>query len=542
MGELGEPGPVRASEDIIIVGGGIAGIVAAIELLQRGFRVLMVDRDLPENFGGQARESFGGIFVVDTPLQRRHGIRDTPERALEDWQRFGELTPQDGWPWRWAKAYVGECRAQVYDWLVGLGVRFLPQPQWPERRGNSVPRWHIVWGTGRRLADRLIATLHDAAALPGRKFAVKFSHRVERLLIEDGRVAGAAGVRQDDAAPFEFRGAAVLVAAGGTTGDPEFVRRHWPPEMGAAPRTLLIGAHRFADGRLHRASAQAGAQVRHPDHMWNYAAGVRHWRPRQPAHGLSLVPPRSALWLDALGRRFDPPLLAGWDTSELVERIAAQGGESWQVMNRHIALRELAVSGAECNPALRDRRLFAFARELVFGNRWLVDTLTTQCPDIVIGDSVAELVQRMHALAGPGKPLRTQVVERALREFDETLSRGDDAQRRLIALARRWSGDRIRTASPGAILDPAHGPLIAIHERIITRKSLGGIVTDLDGRALDAAERAIGGLYAAGEASGFGGGGMNGKRALEGTFLGGCVHSARRAACGISMDLRETSA
>jgi uncharacterized protein len=532
---------VRASEDIIIVGGGIAGIVAAIELLQRGFGVLIVDRDLPENFGGQARESFGGIFVVDTPLQRRQGIRDTPELALEDWQRFGELAPQDGWPWRWAQAYVGECRAQVYDWLVGLGVRFLPQPQWPERRGNSVPRWHIVWGTGQRLADRLIAALHEAAALPGRKFAVRFSQRVERLLIEDERVAGVSGIREDDGAPFEIRGAAVLVAAGGMTGDSDLVRRQWPEQMGAAPQSLLIGAHRYADGRMHRASAQAGAQLRHLERMWNYAAGVRHWRPRQPDHGLSLVPPRSALWLDAQGRRFDPPLLAGWDTSELVARIGAQGGESWQVMNRHIALRELAVSGAECNPALRDGRFFAFARDLIFGNRWLVDTLAAQCPDVVTGESVARLVERMNALAGPGRALRPEEVERALREFDATRVDGDDPQRRLIAQARRWSGDRIRTARPGAILDPAHGPLIAIRERIITRKSLGGIVTDLDGRALDAADRAVGGLYAAGESAGFGGGGMNGKRALEGTFLGGCIHSARRAACGISMDLKGAS-
>ena len=528
---------------VIVVGGGVTGIVAALELGRNGCDVLLLDRDAPERFGGQARESFGGIFVVDTPLQRRHGVHDSVGLAWSDWQRFGELTPAQVWPWRWAQAYVRDCRVQVYDWLRGMHVGFLPMPQWPERRGNSVPRWHIVWGTGHVLVDRLIEALQAQPRACGRaRLQTRFGHRVERLLFEAGRVCGVAGVQEDDGAPFEHRGAAVLVASGGITGDSQLVRQHWPGAAGA-PAHLLIGAHRYGDGRLHRASEALGAQVRDLDRMWNYAAGVRHWRPRQPDHGLSLVPPRSALWLDARGRRFDPPLLAGWDTSEAVARIAAQGGTSWQVLNRRIALREFAVSGAEFNPSIRERRPLAFLRETLLGNRWLVDTLMANCQDIVHAATPQALARRMNELAGGTQAaIAPAALLQALQEFDATIGTDDagraDAQREHIRVARRWRGDRLRTASPGRILDPGGGPLIAIRESIISRKSLGGIVTDLGGRVLQEGDRPIAGLYAAGEAAGFGGGGMNGRRALEGTFLGGCIYSARRAAQAIVADAR----
>jgi len=530
----------RLPGSTLIVGGGIAGIVGALELLQRGQRVVLLDRDAQANFGGQARESFGGIFAVDTPIQRRNGIRDSAALAFSDWLRFGELTPQDGWPYRWAEAYVRECRSEVFDWLCGLGVRFLPLPLWPERRGNSVARWHIVWGTGLALTLRLIEQLQAHAD----RLELRFEHRVERLLVDGARVVGVAGVRETDGRTFELHGSAVLVAAGGITGDPALVRAFWPPELGPAPRELLNGSHRFGDGRLLGACLAAGAQAGNLQRMWNYAAGVRHWQPRQADHGLSLVPPRSALWLDAQGRRFEPPLLAGWDTSEQVARIAGAGGYSWQVMNRRIALRELAVSGAELNPAMRDRRLWAVLRDMLFGNRWLVDTMTTHCPDFVVADTLAALVQRMNALLEPPagttvEPVRLESVEQAVRSFEAARSperAGADAQWDNIRLARRWRGDRWRTARPRPFLDPGAGPLIAVRERILSRKSLGGISTDLDGRAVDPTGLPIAGLYVAGEAAGFGGGGMNGKRALEGTFLGGCIYSARRAARGIALD------
>jgi len=526
-----------ADASVIIVGGGIAGIVAALELARNRHPVLLLDRDLESNFGGQARESFGGIFAVDTPIQRRNGIGDSPALALADWQRFGELGPEDGWPFRWAQAYVHECRHEVFDWLASNGVRFLPVPLWPERRGNSVARWHIVWGTGAELTLRLIARLKAHASW----LDLRFGHRVERLLVENGRIRGVAGALESSGDRFELHGSAVLIASGGIGGDLALVRRLWPSECGPAPRQLLNGGHRFGDGRLLEACRAVGAHITNMQRMWNYAAGVRHWSARHPDHGLSLVPARSALWLDAQGHRFEPPLLAGLDTSELVARIASGGGLSWQILNRRIALRELAISGAEFNPTIRERRRLALLRDVVFGNRWLLKTMSQRCQDWVQADTLPELVLRMNALlaASPGtstEPVQLQWVEEALQAFEAARTRPadkDDLQWENIRQARRCRTDRWRTARPGPILEPSAGPLIAICERIISRKSLGGISSDLDGRALDACAEPIAGLFVAGEAAGFGGGGMNGKRALEGTFLGGCIYSARRAAGGI---------
>ena len=538
----------QPADPVLIIGGGITGIVAALELLRLGCSVILLDRDTPERFGGLARESFGGIFAVDTRLQRLQGIHDDPSVALADWTRFGQMGPADGWAYAWARAYVQDCRREVYDWLRAQGVGFLPLPQWPERRGNSVPRWHVVWGTGSRLMECLINALHRQARAPGTqagRLDLRFGHRVEQLHFEDGRCTGAAGVREDDGTPFAMHARAVLVATGGITGTLAQIRAHWSPDAPPMPEGLLIGGHPYGDGLLHRACADHGAQLRHLDRMWNYAAGVRHWAPRHEAHGLSLVPARSALWLDAHGRPFAPPLLAGWDTSEQVERILASGGYSWQLLNRRIALRELAVSGAEFNPSLRERRPLAFARELLLGNRWLVDTLVRNCPDVLVAATTVELVQGMNALAGTDTPIDAAALHASLQDFDATrLAPGadQDAQRRSIAQARAWKGDRLRTAGAQAILDPAGGPLMAIRARLISRKSLGGIVTDLQGRVLDGRERPLAGLYAAGEASGFGGGGMNGRRALEGTFLGGCIYSARRAAQDIARASRGNGA
>lgn len=521
---------VTSSSAVLVIGGGIAGVVAALELLSSGREVILVDRDIGANFGGLARESFGGVFVVDTPIQRLHRIRDSVELAFADWTRFGELGPADGWAYSWAEAYVNECRAEVFDWLRAQGVRFLPMPQWVERNGNSVPRWHIVWGTGERLALLLIERLrrHPRAA----SLTLRFSHRVERLVSSNGRVIGCGGVREDVGAPFEITGDAVLIATGGVNGSLGEVRKHWPTQCGPAPVELLNGAHPFAEGALHDAVATLDGQIGDLSRMWNYAAGVRHWRPRKPCHGISLVPPRSALWLDQYGTRFDPPLLAGLDTSEQVARISSSGGASWQILNRRIAVRELAASGAELNPSLRDRRPLAFMREMLFGNHRLVDTMLAMCPDFIAADTLAELVSRMNALEGKQR-VNLESVERAVLTFDAAIARGElraDAQLANIEAARRWKADRLRTANFCRILDERAGPLIAIRERIISRKSLSGIVTDLQGRVLTKSGEPIPGLYAAGEATGFGGGGMNGKRALEGTFLGGCVYSARRAA------------
>jgi len=525
--------------EVIIIGAGIAGIVCALELLELGRRVLLLDRDVEENFGGLAIESFGGMFFVDTPEQRRAKVADSADLALQDWRAFAEFEPDDHWPQRWAEYYVHHCTERGYRWLKALGVRFFPVPHWVERglhtRGNSAPRFHLVWGTGQRLVEVLARRLR---AHPQRaRLELRFGHRVERLLTDAGQVTGCAGRTETDGAEFEARGECVVIAAGGANGSIERVKANWHRDWGAPPATILNGSHRYADGRLHDAAGALGARVTHMDRMWNYAAGVHHFRPRKPGHGLSLVPPRSALWLDARGERIMPPLVTGFDTRDLVTQVATRpGGYSWQLLNRRIALKELAVSGAEFNPSIRERRWLAFLRDLLLGNRWLVDTLTENCVDFVQADSIEALVEKMNALAGSAA-IDAARLRATVEGYDAAVARGapwQDEQLRRIDEMRAYRGDRIRTAGSQRILDPGGLPLVAIREFVISRKSLGGLQTDLDCRVLDARGAPIGGLYAIGEAAGFGGGGVHGLRALEGTFLGGGVLTGRAAAAAIA--------
>ncbi|HEX2530650.1 MAG TPA: FAD-binding dehydrogenase [Burkholderiaceae bacterium] len=523
--------------EVLVAGAGIAGIAAALELLDSGKSVVLMDRDEPELLGGLARESFGGMFFVDSPEQRRQGIRDSTELAFHDWCSFAQFGATDLLPRAWAKAYVERCIPDVYQWVRQYGIRFMPMVNWVERGefvpGNSVPRFHMVWGTGKELAEKLIAALrrHPHAG----RLTLLFRHRVERLLSSNGRIDGVQGVQEPGSIPFESHAEHVVVAAGGINGDLERVRRHWHAGWNRPPATLLNGSHRYADGILHDAVEQIGGQLTHLDKMWNYAAGVHHPRPRKPHHGLSLVPPRSALWLDWRGQRIGPqPLVSGFDTRRLVADICARERQySWQVLNWRIALKELAVSGAEFNPSIRDKKVFAFLRDILFGNRWLVEELTTHCPDFVVGQTLPELVEKMNTLQGD-QSVDLAEVEDAVTRYDATIARGsklmNDEQLRRIGELRRYRGDRVRLCKFQRILDRDAMPLIAIREFIASRKSLGGIQTDLHSRVVDASGQPIGGLYAIGEAAGFGGGGMHGLRALEGTFLGGCIFSARMAA------------
>ncbi len=543
--------------DVLIIGGGIAGMATALDLLDggkdngknsskntgknTGKSVLLLDRDEESAFGGLARESFGGMFFVGTPEQRRQGIRDCCDLALRDWRSFAEFGPEDRWPKAWAEAYVRRCTADVYQWVRGFGVSFLPVVNWVERGefrpGNSVPRFHIAWGTGKGLAEALIAALrgHRNAG----RLTIRFNQRVERLSMGAGKVDGVEGVDETTGAPFEVRAHQVVVAAGGINGgDLTRVREHWHRDWGMPPAELLSGSHRFADGRLHDATAAVGGVLTHLDKMWNYAAGVHHPRPRKPLHGLSLVPPRSALWLNWRGMRIGPqPLVSGFDTRRLVTDICAQERQySWQLMNIRIALKELAVSGAEHNPSIREKRKIGFLRDILFGNRWLVKEMIDHCRDFVTARTLPELVDKMNALQGD-RAVQLDAVVGAVSQYDDTIARGEslmnDEQLRRIAALRTYRGDRIRLCKFQPINDAKALPLIAVREFIISRKSLGGIMTDLESRVLDAAGQPIVGLYAVGEAAGFGGGGVHGLRALEGTFLGGCILSGRIAAASI---------
>ena len=534
----------RHAGDALIIGGGLAGIVCALRLLDQGRRVLLLDRDTERNLGGLARESFGGILLVDTPEQRRQRIQDSPDRALQDWLRFGAFGRDesiDHWPRRWAEHYVHDCLQDVYHWLRAQGLSFLPLPLWvergmtPEGGGNTVPRWHVVWGTGHGLMQTLVQRLLQH---PQReRLTLLCGHRVESLLTSAGGVHGCSGLREDTGVPFEAEAPVVVVAAGGINGNLDLVRHHWHADWSRPPQGLLNGAHPFADGRLHRAAQQAGAELTHLDRQWNYAAGIRHWRPRKPDHGLSLVPPRSALWLNWRGERIWPPLVSGYDTRDLVTQICAQERPwSWQLLNRRIALKELAISGAEFNPSIREHSKLGLLRELLLGNRRLVDEVLAHSTDVVVAQSLEELAERMNALQG-GDAVQAETLCDGVARYDAEVAKGEastDPQRQRIAELRRWKGDRLRICKAQPILDGKALPLIAIRENIISRKSLGGMHTNLACEALRPDGSTIPGLYAIGEAAGFGGGGMNGLRALEGTFLGGCIYSAQRLARALS--------
>ncbi|MBT8400565.1 MAG: FAD-binding dehydrogenase [Rhodothermia bacterium] len=534
--------------DVLIVGGGLAGIAAAIESLDRGLRVLIVDRDEPAAFGGLARWSFGGIFLVDSKEQRRLGIRDSVPLAYEDWVRTGEIPEGAELARSWARAYVDNCAIEVGEWLRKKDVRFFPVVHWVERGlyepGNSVPRFHMVWGTGHRLVEALLHDLRRHANAD--RLEVRFQHKVTGLEVKNGRATGVRGHVEPGGTEYRVEAQSVVVAAGGYCGNEAWLRAHWDAELGPLPEVILNGSHRFATGDLHKETESAGGIVTDRERVWYYAAGVHHPAPRHPNHGLSIVPPKSALWLDKFGRRIGPePLVSGFDTRHLVTSVCRSGGYSWQVMNHKIACRELAISGSEFNDAIRERKILGFLKTVLRGNARLVDRLTRECKDFVAADSPEVLAGRMNELTG-SDDIDPSVLRDTIERYDARVERAsrhmNDDQLRRIAHLRMYRGDRVRTSKSQRILDRSAMPLVAIREFVLSRKSLGGICTDLGSRVLagdrDASKgdagRVIPGLYAVGEAAGFGGGGIHGKRSLEGTFLGTCIFTGRIAAKSIA--------
>ena len=533
--------PPNSSSDVLIIGGGLAGIATALEALRGGQSVTLVDRDTPQRFGGLALWAFGGMALVGTPLQARAKIADNPALALCDWLRFGELDPQDTWSLAWAEHYVERSRADVYDWLTAAGLKFMPAVNWVERGrfgdGNSVPRYHIVWGTARELARRLIEQLHQAADGSAR-LTLLHGHRVDELDQRNGRICGAVAIDETSGQSVRLQAPVVVLATGGINGSHAQCRANWPIGR-PLPETLLNGAHPFADGRLHRfAEQQLDGQIINPGEMWNYAAGFAHPYPHFEGHGLSTIPCKSALWLDHSGRRIGPePLVTGFDTHWLCQRVAEQQKPwTWHLLNRRIALKEFAISGAEHNHSIREKRFAALLRELLLGNRRLYEQMRGESEDFLVDDTLAGLAGQMNQLTC-SHDIDPVVLQATADAFDANFAKGaslhNDAQIRLIDHARRWGPDRLRTCKPAPLSKPGAGPFIAIRMQLITRKSLGGLRTDLQSRVLDRAGQPVTGLYCVGEAAGFGGGNCNGKRSLEGTFLPGCILTARAAARSI---------
>ena len=532
----------KISTEVVVVGGGIAGITTALELLDLDKKVIIVDRDVEENFGGLAKESFGGMFFVDTPEQRRGGIRDSPELAFDDWQNVANFGKEDHWPREWARTYVYNCTDKVYSWLKKNGVKFFAVVHWVERGlftpGNSYPRFHMVWGTGFELNRVLVEKLrtHPKAAT---NLEIFFEHKVESLTEEQGSIRGITGTNEKTGEPFDIEADSTVIAAGGIGGNIPLVRKHWYKPWGEPPETILNGAHKYGLGDMHFAVDKLNGKITHLDKMWPYAAGVHHPEPKRQDHGLSLVPPKSALWLNYKGERIGPmPLITAYDTRFLVEQVCKQEKKySWQVLNLKIANKEFAISGSEHNVAMKEKNLFGFLKSVLFGNKKLVQEMLVTCEDFVVADTIEELAEKMNALAGTDD-VNVENLKQAVAKYDANIDRGpkfrNDDQLRRIAHARSYRGDKMRTCKFQKINDPKAGPLIAIREFILSRKTLGGIQTNLESQVLLENGSPIEGLYAVGEASGFGGGGMHGQGSLEGTFLGGCVLSGRIAAHSIA--------
>ncbi|MCU1425081.1 MAG: FAD-binding dehydrogenase [Microbacteriaceae bacterium] len=542
--------------DTIVIGAGLAGLVATAELVAVGKRVTVLEQEPEASFGGQAWWSFGGLFMIDSAEQRRLGVKDSLELARQDW--FGSAgfdRPEDHWPRLWAEAYLQFAAGEKRAWLAERGMRFFPVVGWAERggygangHGNSVPRFHITWGTG----PGVLAPFERAvrAGVEQGLVTLKFRHRVDELLVENGAVVGARGaVLATDAAArgvasnrtvtgdFEARAGATIVTSGGIGGNHALVRAQWPARMGAAPKSMLSGVPAHVDGRMLAISETAGATLINGDRMWHYVEGIMNHDPVWDKHGIRILPGPSSLWLDATGSRLPVPLFPGFDTLGTLEHIAATGHEhSWFVLTQKIIEKEFALSGSEQNPDLTGKDYGLLARRVLPGAPAPVEAFKNRGADFVVASTLDELISGMQALspdvAIDADRVRSEVVARD-RELDNDFSK--DAQITAIRQARHYLGDKlIRVAAPHKLLDPKAGPLIAVKLHILTRKSLGGIQTNLDGQALSSDGLPIPGLFAAGEASGFGGGGMHGYRSLEGTFLGGCIFSGRSAARAVA--------
>ncbi|SFD83920.1 hypothetical protein SAMN05216574_10118 [Blastococcus tunisiensis] len=542
----------RAEADAVVVGAGLAGLVATAELADAGRRVILLDQEPEASLGGQAFWSFGGLFLVDSPEQRRLRVHDSLELARQDW--FGTAgfdRDSDHWPRQWAEAYLQFAAGEKRSWLKEQGIGFFPVVGWAERggytatgHGNSVPRFHIVWGTGPAIVEAFARRVR--AAVAAGRVELRFRHRVSGLVITDGAVTGVrgavlepSGVARGEASSrtevgdFEITAQAVVVTAGGIGGNPDLVRRNWPARLGPAPTRMLSGVPAHVDGHMLQATQDAGASVVNGDRMWHYTEGIANHSPVWANHGIRILPGPSSLWFDATGNRLPVPLFPGFDTLGTLAHIGTTGYEhTWFIATHKIVEKEFGLSGSEQNPDLTGKDVRLLATRVRAGMAAPVQAFLDRGEDFVVADTLPELVAGMNRITGGTPELDLGRIEREIVARDREMAHefGKDMQVNAMRAARNYLGDKlIRVAQPHRILDPEAGPLIAVRLSIITRKTLGGLETDLSGRVLRPGGEVFPGLYAAGEVAGFGGGGMHGYRSLEGTFLGGCLFSGRTA-------------
>jgi uncharacterized protein len=543
---------IALDADVVIVGAGLAGLVAAVELVNARKRVIIVDQEPDQNLGGQAFWSFGGLFLVGSPEQRRLGVHDSYDLALQDWMgTAGFDRPEDAWPRKWAEAYLAFAAGEKRAWLKSQGMRWFPIVGWAERggygalgHGNSVPRFHVTWGTGPGVLEPFVRQVR--AGVKRGLMTLKFRYRVNELAMTGGVVDGVRGdiLEPSDVArgqqssrvvvgAFSVHAQAVIVTSGGIGANHDLVRQNWPARLGVPPTHMISGVPAYVDGRMMAITAAAGGRIINPDRMWHYTEGIQNWNPIWSRHGIRILPGPSSLWLDARGQRLPVPLYPGFDTLGTLRYLRQTGYDhSWFVLTQKIIRKEFALSGSEQNPDLTNKSWRQTLRRAVGSKAPApVEAFKAHGADFVVARSLEELVRGMNALTDESL-LDLATVEREITARDREIANPftKDSQITYIHGARRYLGDRlIRTATPHRLLDPKAGPLIAVRLHILTRKTLGGLETDLSSRVLDADGQPVPGLYAAGEVAGFGGGGMHGYSALEGTFLGGCLFSGRMA-------------
>lgn len=535
--------------DVIIIGTGLAGLTAAMEVTEAGKRVLMVDQETEENLGGQAYWSFGGLFLVNSPQQRRMGIKDSWELARQDWMGTAAFDrEEDYWPKQWAEAYLKFAAEEKYDYITKLGIKPMFMVGWAERgdgsatgHGNSVPRFHVSWGTGTGVIKPFVEKAYAAKEKGLLTFC--FRHRVTKLIVQHGEIRGVKGdvlaadnkprgaaTNRDVIAHFEYDAKQVVIASGGIGANHELVRENWPARLGVPPEQMISGVPAYVDGKMIGIAEEIGAHMINRDRMWHYTEGIVNWNAIWPNHGIRILPGPSSLWFDALGNRFPAPYLPGFDTLGTLQDTGFS--YSWFILTQKIIKKEFALSGSEQNPDITNKDYKLFLKR-IFGKNapGPVEAFKEKGSDCVVSENLYDLVERMNSLTGEHRlnyeAIKIQIEARD-RELENKFSK--DTQVNYIRNTRNYLGDKLgRVASPHKILDPKNGPLIAVRLHVLTRKTLGGLKTNLNAQVLTKEGEVIRGLYAAGEVAGFGGGGMHGYRALEGTFLGGCIFSGMKA-------------
>jgi predicted oxidoreductase len=549
---------------VIIVGGGLAGLVAATELSKRKVRTIIVDQENEANLGGQAFWSLGGLFCVNSATQRRLGIKDSRELAMQDWMNTARFDRDDDfWPKKWAEAFVNFATDELEAYLAAVGVSFA-SVGWAERgsgsangHGNSVPRFHITWGTGPAVVEAFEKPVREAAKNGIVQF--RFRHKVNQIVVDE-HTGAAVGVRGQVLEPsdtargiessrkainsFEIRGSNVIITSGGIGANLDMVRKNWPVDrLGPqVPQSFIIGVPAYVDGRMIEIAEEAGANVINRDRMWHYTEGLHNWDSIWPQHGIRVIPGPSSFWLDATGNRLPPFLFPGCDTLATLKYICATGYDyTWFILNKTIIAKEFALSGSEQNPDLTSKSILRTLQQRVFGFKPTapVQAFLDNGQDFIVENSLSDLVDGMNRLAAEkgGPSLDIEQVKHEIESRDSQVDNRytKDAQLMVIGNAQRFWPERLsRVATLHKILDPRHGPLIAVRMNILTRKTLGGLQTNLDASVLRQDGSVFPNLYAAGEVSGFGGGGVHGYSSLEGTFLGGCIFSGRSAGIKIA--------